>query len=293
MNASRLMEIERFAQALVKGAAMQLYLTPKPGLVDLADCGSHPDLSLAKMERSLHIIGDYLAETIRSLADGERFLCQAVIGRRAEQVMFDELGTNTHKGYIFLSGLLLVARWQAGSDDRDRLGRAVAAMAREYFAVSEEQESNGRTVRKRFGAGGIVRESLEGFPSLFSCAVPAYLDAIERAGCFTAASFTVLARLMQRVEDTTALHRCGTMGLARIRRDGQFLEKAIAEGADFMPILTEMNREYVRMDLTMGGVADMLGLAYGYLTATGLLAGNPDNSHRPRPLTLHRCASGS
>ncbi|MRR10391.1 2-(5'-triphosphoribosyl)-3'-dephospho CoA synthase, partial [bacterium] len=55
MNSSRIVEIERFAQALVKGAAMGLYLTPKPGLVDLADRGSHPDLSLEKMERSLHI----------------------------------------------------------------------------------------------------------------------------------------------------------------------------------------------------------------------------------------------
>ncbi|AJE02565.1 triphosphoribosyl-dephospho-CoA synthase [Geobacter pickeringii] len=293
MNASRIMEIERFAQALVKGAAMQLYLTPKPGLVDLVDCGSHPDLSLAKMERSLHIIGDYLAETIRSLADGERFLCQAVIGRRAEQVMLDELGTNTHRGYIFLSGLLLISRWHAGSDDAHRLGQAVAALAREYFAVSEEQESNGHAVRKRFGAGGIVRESLAGLPSLFSCAVPAYLDAIDRVGCFTAASFSTLARLMQTVEDTTTLHRCGTMGLARIRRDGQLLEQTIDEGADFMPLLAELNREYTRMNLTMGGVADMLGLAYGYLTAAGLLTGDAGKSRRPRPLSLHRCASGT
>ena len=35
---------------------MELYLTPKPGLVDLADNGSHPDLSVPIMERSIGIV---------------------------------------------------------------------------------------------------------------------------------------------------------------------------------------------------------------------------------------------
>lgn len=293
MNSSRIFEIERFAQALVKGAAMELYLTPKPGLVDQADSGSHTDLTLAKMERSLHILGDYLAELVRSLVDGERFLCQAIIGRRAEQVMLDEIGTNTHKGYIFLSGLLLTARWHAGSDDPDRLAGKVASLAGDHFAHREEEKTNGHGVRQRYGSGGIVREALEGLPSLFSCAVPAYLDAIDRVGCFTAASFAMLARLMQTVDDTTTLHRCGTMGLARIKRDGQLLERTAMEGGELIPLLAELNREYVRMNLTMGGVADMLGLSFGYLTAAGLLAGNAEKARRQRPLALHRCVAGT
>lgn len=293
MHHSRIIEIERFAQALVKGAAMQLYLTPKPGLVDLVDFGSHPDLTLAKMERSLHIVGDYLGELIRSLADGERFLCQAVIGRRAEEAMYDEFGTNTHKGYIFLSGLLLIARWHAGTDDERRLREKISAVAQEYFGGHDDGETNGHSARLRYGAGGIVREALGGLPSLFSCAIPAYLEAIDRLGCFTASSFTMLARLMQSVEDTTTLHRCGTMGLARLRRDGQLLERAIEAGDDIQPLLASLNREYVRMNLTMGGVADMLALSFGHLTATGLLTGMAEKGRRPRPLTLHRCAAES
>jgi len=39
------------------------------------------------------------------------------------------------------------------------------------------------------------------------------------------ASFAMLARLMQTVEDTTALHRCGLAGLERIREDGARLER--------------------------------------------------------------------
>lgn len=294
MNSSRLFEIEQFAQALVKGAAMGLYLTPKPGLVDRTDAGSHPDLTLEKMEHSLQIIDDYLAEMIRSLTDGERLLCQAVVGRRAEEVMMEECGTNTLKGYIFLSGLLLIARWHAGDDDPDRLRETVTRLAEEYFAIRGEEETNGRTARLRFGTGGIVREALNGLPALFDCAVPAYLEGIARFGCFTTASFVMLARLMQTVEDTTTLHRGGTMGLARVHRDGQALERTIAGRGDVIGLLAALNDEYVRMNLTMGGVADILCLAYGYLTASGQLMGDARGGQRPKPhLARHRCLAGS
>lgn len=291
MTASRIVEIERFAQALVKGAAMGLYLTPKPGLVDLVDQGSHPDLSLQKMERSLHIVADYLAELIRSLAAGEHSHCRTVIGRRAEEAMFEELGTNTHRGYIFLSGLLLISRWHAG-DDELSLREAVRAAAGQYFSTQGEDATNGRTARLRYGAGGVVREALGGLPSLFDCGVPAYLDAIERTDCFTTASFATLSRLMQTVEDTTTLHRGGTMGLARIRRDGQALERIIRDRGDHLTFLAELNHEYARMNLTMGGVADMLSLTYGYLVATRLLTGETERPRRSRPHPISRCASG-
>ncbi|CAG0979321.1 2-(5''-triphosphoribosyl)-3'-dephosphocoenzyme-A synthase [Geobacteraceae bacterium] len=292
MNSSRIFEIERFAQALVKGAAMGLYLTPKPGLVDLADCGSHPDLNLAKMERSLHIVADYLAELIRSLADGERFHCQAAIGRRAEEAMFDELGTNTHKGYIFLSGLLLISRWHADCDDESLLRSAVQSTAHQYFSTLGEDATNGRWSRHRYGAGGVMSEAVAGLPSLFACGVPTYLDTIERTGCFTSASFATLSRLMQTVEDTTTFHRGGTMGLARIRRGGQTLERIIEDGGDHLCYLRELNRKYTRINLTMGDVADMLSLTYGYLVATGLLTGETERPRRSKPHPISRCASG-
>jgi len=260
---------------LVKGVAMELYMTPKPGLVDLEDCGSHHDLSLAIMEDSVRIIAAYLDQLCDSLVSGEDFTRQAAIGRRAEQAMLESLGTNTHKGYLFLSGLLLVAAWHARSTDEQGLREQIATLAWEFFAAQGEQPTHGRRQRMLYGAGGIVREALNGLPSLFDGAVPAYLAALERHGHPRIASFAMLARLMQTVDDTTTLHRCGTLGLSRIRRDGRHLDRLIALGEDCEPFLHELNREYIRMNLTMGGVADMVGLSYGYLLASGCLLGVP------------------
>jgi len=275
MNSSRITEIEQWAMFLVTGVAMELYMTPKPGLVDLEDCGSHHDLSLATMERSIRIIAEYLDQLCRSLASGEDFARQAAIGRRSERAMLDSLGTNTHKGYLFLSGLLLVARWRAPLANEQGLREQIATLAWEFFAAQGEQATHGRRQRLLHGSGGIVREALNGLPALFDEAVPAYLAAMERHGHPKIASFAMLARLMQSVDDTTALHRCGTMGLSRIRRDGRNLERIIALEEECEPFLHDLNREYVRMNLTMGGVADMLGLSYGYLLACGCLLGVP------------------
>jgi triphosphoribosyl-dephospho-CoA synthase len=272
MNSSRFAEIERFAVALARGAGMELYLTPKPGLVDLTDCGSHPDLSISRMERSILIVADYLVELVCSLIAGESFAHQTAIGMRTEKKMLATLETNTHKGFLFLSGLLLVARWHCLTPGERHLRAKIASLACEFFGEQQEETStHGRQAKARYGTGGIVREAKNGFPSLFDEAVPAYLEAFDLYGCCKTASYAMLGRLMQTVEDTTTLHRCGIPGLARIRRDGRSIERIIAAGGDCVPFLHAINREYVRMHLTMGGVADMLALSYGFLADSGVL----------------------
>ena len=271
MNSSHSVDIDRFAAALARGAWMELSLTPKPGLVDLADCGSHPDLSLSLMARSLRLLEGYLQELRISLAAGESFSSQMAIGRQYENKMLAELGTNTHKGYLFLSGLLLIARWREPSGEVDSFRETIASLACDFFDRQLEMATNGSLARARYGARGVIREAREGFPALFDEALPVYREAFARNGSFMTASFAMLARLMQTVEDTTTLHRCGTLGLARIRRDGRQMERIIAAGDDCVPFLQAINKEYIRMNLTMGGVADMLGLSYGCLIASGAL----------------------
>jgi triphosphoribosyl-dephospho-CoA synthase len=269
MNCLRISELEKLAASLVKGATMELYLTPKPGLVDLVDSGSHPDLSIPTMERSIQYVADYLDAIVRSLADDEPFICQQNLGIKAEQRLFDNLGTNTHKGYIFLSSMLLIARWHAGSPDERSVRETLASLSRNFFDTGEEQSTNGQQARKKYNAGGIVLESINGFPSVFEEAIPAFRKAVKQHGCFQAASYAMLARLMQTVDDTTTLHRAGPTGLSRVKRDGHQLELIVASGGDYLAFLRELNRIYISMNLTIGGVADMLGLSFGYLIASG------------------------
>ena len=276
MNCSSPIALEALAGALIEGARRELELTPKPGLVDRADCGSHPDLSFGLMQRSIGIVAEYLSELVISLSAGEGFAAQRAIAQRAEQRLFVELGTNTHKGYIFLSGMLLIARQRAGSADEDALRKELAALSAEFFAGTAGDASqinaatNGGRARQRFKSGGIVAEALAGYPSVFEHGLPVYRAARARApGRGDAASFALLARLMQTVDDTTTLHRAGPAGLARVKRDGVRLERAVIAGDDYHALLVELNRDYVRANITIGGVADLIGICYALLVVDG------------------------
>ena len=263
--------LPRLAAALVNGLRRELHLTPKPGLVDRADHGSHPDLSLELMERSIDLVSAHLAALGASLARGEPLAHQIRLAERSEQAMRAALGTNTHKGAAFLGGVLLAAVQRTASDEEWEVRAAVVEVAREVALLAAPRETHGAEVRERFGVGGIVGEVERGLPALFEVALPAFRAARACGADADAAAFATLARLMQWVEDTTALHRCGQAGLARLREDGARLEVLVAEGAH-LAFLQQCNVRYRRMNLTMGGVADLLGLALGWLSYRGELA---------------------
>lgn len=292
MNCSPVSALEKFAGALAQGAALELYLTPKPGLVDLADSGSHPDLSLAVMERSIQLVAEYLDAIVRSLVAGEAFICQKQIGMRTEQRLLQSLGTNTHKGYVFLAGMLVIARWHAASPEESAIRQRLSSLAGDFFRDGEEAASNGRRVRDLYSAGGIVQEAVDAYPALFEAALPAFRRSMQAGAGFSVASFAMLARLMQTVDDTTTLHRAGPPGLARLRRDGRRLEQLIERGGDYTGFLRQTNRAYVAMNMTMGGVADMLGLAYGYLIATGEISEDALDSQSAGQLPVMQTGRG-
>lgn len=239
--------------------------------MDLEDCGSHPDLSLALMERSIALVGACFGELAASVARGEPTPLQVAIARRAELRMVAQLGTNTHKGAIFIGGLLLMALGRSGSDDERALRSAVSCVAREVAAVTAPRGTHGDLARRRFRVAGILGEAEAGLPSVFEVALPAFRAATARGEEITVASFHALARLMQTVEDTTTLHRCGRAGLARLGADGARLEQLLAT-KDHVAFLRERNVAYRRLNLTMGGVADLLGATLAWLAYRGELA---------------------
>jgi len=91
----------------------EVYTTPKPGLVDLNNTGSHRDMDVGTFERSAAALNFYFAECY-SL--GNRYGMESpealfarlrAAGQRAEKAMFAATGgVNTHKGMIFSLGIL-------------------------------------------------------------------------------------------------------------------------------------------------------------------------------------------
>jgi holo-ACP synthase CitX len=259
-TAARRLLLRVLAAALVDGARAELDLTPKPGLVDRLDSGSHPDLSFDDMSRSIDLLQVYFDELL-ALDDPLDLPTSVAAGRRAERRMIDAIGSNAHKGYIFLAGLVLLAAGAAA--DREGLRSSVSTLARRVLdgrtrpEATDREPSHGDRLRASRGVGGIVREALLGLPAVFERGLP-----VLAASRGPDTQHLLMAVLMQSVEDTTALHRCGPSGLARLRADGAWLERKIESGEDYVPSLAVLNDEYRRLNLTMGGVADCMALCF-------------------------------
>ena len=263
------------AAALVNGAREELALTPKPGLVDRLDNGSHPDLTFESMSRSVDLLPAYFAELTSLAGDrGHPPDLGACIdaGRRAEQRMLAEIGSNAHRGYIFLGGLLLLAgAGEVVQDTAEYRGR-LRALASLVLGTNRQPPgwSHGSRLRGLHGLSGIHGEALAGLPAVFEAGLPALSRALDAGLGREPASHYAMAVLMQQVEDTTAVHRCGLAGLRRLHEDGERIQATIESGADALPLLAGLNDEYRATGLTMGGVADCLAATLA-LKGSGLV----------------------
>jgi holo-ACP synthase CitX len=269
------------AGALVEGAQDELDLTPKPGLVDRHDSGSHPDLTYSAMARSVRLLGLYFDELVAmrgpaGAAAGERgdlAPCVAA-GRRAEARMRRAAGSNAHRGLIFLGGLIVLAGCDASRDGEPAedsvLRRRVADLAREFCGrgAPDAEDTPGARARNEHGVEGILGEARAGLPAVFEAGLPAFRATLARSGDRRRAALRAMAALMGAVEDTTALHRAGREGLARLRSDGEDLAALLDDGQDPDPHLARWNEDYRRTGLTMGGVADCLALTLALARST-------------------------
>jgi triphosphoribosyl-dephospho-CoA synthase len=259
VDQARTIQPGRLAVTLHQGAVRELEVTPKPGLVDRRDAGSHPDLSFAAMLTSAHLLPVYYDDLLQAFGAQGTLPDFVQAGVRAEDRMQAEIHSNGHRGYIFLSGLVLLAACRCQGRLAD-LRPAIADLARQFFAAAPVRATPGAQVRAGADLGGIRAEAELGLPAIFDHAWPAYRNAL--AGACEQAPFHLMAALMRTVEDTTAVRRCGPEGLARIRRDGAALQQVLDRGQDPVPFLAALNEDYRAANLTMGGVADCMALTF-------------------------------
>jgi len=250
---------ELLATNLRLGVLRELDLTPKPGLVDRWDSGSHVDLSYVSMRASAELLPLYFNDILECHQKHRPLRDFVQAGIDAEQRMTREIQSNTHKGFIFLSGLVLIAACQCGGQVH-LLRREISEIAKGFFAHFGSPDSYGAGIRNRHGLGGIRAEAEHGLPAIFEHGWPRYREAMAAGWDPNHAGFYLMAVLMQRVEDTTAIHRCGLEGLSRVRQDGVRLQRHLEQQQAPEPMLTALNQEYRRSGLTMGGVADCMAL---------------------------------
>jgi triphosphoribosyl-dephospho-CoA synthase len=259
-------EAEWMAALARQAMIAEAELTPKPGLVDRRGAGAHADLSLAVMRRSALAIELYFYE-MAFVSKGARPSQQmrehlAMIGRDAERAMLKATnGSNSHKGAIWVLGLLISAT--AMQDEENALASAIAATAMEIASFEDRATprlvSHGDVVAKQYGVTGARGEALSGFPHVMDIGLPTLRCKRTNGAAESAARLDALLSIMSLLDDTCLLYRGGEEALI-IAKEGAIavIRAGGSRTAIGRRLLQSLDRRLLDLKVSPGGSADLL-----------------------------------
>lgn len=267
----------RLAHLALRSLVREVLLTPKPGLVDRRNNGSHRDMDISTFLGSARAIAPWFVLFFeRGWADcaippaqflplirGEGLACERDMMRATG-------GVNTHKGTIFAFGLLCAAAGRLCGKGRplSREGvcdevalmcvNVVGELRREGDATTA-----GEYVFRRYGLTGARGEAASGFATVRRHALPV-LDRLRAEGADdSTALHGALLELLTFNQDTNLVARGGLAGLAfmqaqaaRLRGDGG------VNSPDFRARMEALDDVAIAKNLSPGGSADLLAVTW-------------------------------
>ena len=239
-------------------------LTPKPGLVDRRGSGAHTDLSLDLMRHSAETIEPFFASM--AIASSKRPLSRLLrqelgaIGRKAEHAMFVATGgTNTHKGAIWVLGLLVAAASQSEDLNPIRVAELAGSIARLPDLVRPELVSHGDVVRERYGLAGARGEAHADFPHVVKVGIPALRAARVTGKSESVSRLFSLLSIMAELDDTCVLYRSGLEGGEMVKADAKAVLAVGGPGSqEGDAALRRFDRKLLEKRISPGGSADLL-----------------------------------
>lgn len=247
----------------------ELALAPKPGLVSFVDNGSHDDMDAHTFMRSLFSLRHYFAR-IAALGEARAsFDALEACGVAAEARMREATGgVNTHRGAIFMLGLLCAAAGAARHEGEPMQPDALRATLQGHWGAALRARSRrvstlpGGIAARRHGLRSASQEAALGFPALFETAVPALAGALRRGLDAQRARVDTLFAVMAVLEDSNLAHRGGMAGLHHARHQARrFLAQGGAGRPGGLDAARAIHHDFVARRLSPGGAADTLAAA--------------------------------
>lgn len=268
----------------------ELVLSPKPGLVTLTSTGSHRDMDARTFMRSLSSLRPYFVRIACLGAASAAFDELERAGIAAEARMLAVTGgINTHRGAIFLLGLLCAAAGALITARRALTPDALRATLIERWGDALRQRAlrpsglPGGTAARRLGLRGASEEASLGFPAVFETAVPAMRSALARGLSRERAQLDTLFHLMAVLDDSNLAHRGGLDGLRFAQRAAQgFLRQGGAAAPDAFARAEAIGAAFEARRLSPGGTADMLA-AVCWMRRIGALVDSGESDMRDAP----------
>ena len=272
-NHFRESDADRIAALAVRSLIDEVHTTPKPGLVDERNNGSHRDMTLSTFEASARALEGYfrnclhIGQDTAALTPKKVFPALRAAGLIAEEAMYRATGgVNTHKGAIFTMGILcgVIGRlWSPGcptapvSDLLNECSRIYSPFEKTDFTRADSATA-GQRLYLAHGLRGIRGEVADGLPAVSRIGLPIFERALAQGHSQNDAGLIALLHLIANVADTNLFHRGGTEGAAYAADYAKrllALENPLAH-------MSEMDDAFIARNLSPGGCADLLAVVY-------------------------------
>lgn len=253
----------------------EVYTTPKAGLVDRNNNGSHSDMCIELFEKSAEVLKPYFCRCFKigvltqDLTTEEAFETLRKEGIDAEKDMFVATnGVNTHKGAIYLFGVLCGAlgrAWKAQNREYEieeilTLCSDLTKIAVEHDFADLDLTTAGAKAYREYNLLGIRGEVASGFASIKNTGLPVFLKALKNGFSRNDGGVITLIHLISKVDDTTIYNRGGKQGADFAKESaGKLIESS------YFPTIADaqlLDNEFIARNLSAGGCADLLAVTY-------------------------------
>lgn len=287
--------INELTQYAHKAILYEVVLSPKPGLVDRLNSGSHSDMDVFTFMDAINSLMPFFRGYLElgwqhdhTAEPKELFLKTRGLGIDAEQSMMQATaGVNTHKGANFSFAIILAASTYVMKEKRLSLPLSVEDTERVFDYVSlmceglvildfkdldqKERLSYGEHLYLKHGISGIRGVAEEGYPILTEIVLP-YLRKNLRKYPKNQEGVLLhsLALTMSAAEDTNLIHRGGIKAFNEVRNEAKVIyEKNTPD--TIHGAFTDYDQQLIKRHLSPGGAADLLSLAIYVAQLEGLL----------------------
>ncbi|MGL5616857.1 MAG: triphosphoribosyl-dephospho-CoA synthase CitG [Sarcina sp.] len=257
----------------IKAMLYEVSSFPSPGLVSPVSNGSHKDMDFYSFIDSTVALNRYIylfaKEGFKEGTPKEIFNNIRKIGIEAEKTMFKSTkGVNTHKGMIFLMGIIVAATANSiyKGDGFETLREKVKQMC---FEITKDELGNldkkkelshGEKLFKKYKITGIRGEAENGMPLAFDVGLKAYKEARDLSK--QERLVQTLITIMCYCDDSTILHRHNFEVLEEVKKISRNLVKIGAmKTAKGKREIEELNEIFINRNISPGGSADILAIS--------------------------------
>ena len=246
----------------------EVLTTPKPGLVDHDNNGSHQDMTLSTFVDSANALMDYFSRCAETEAADPKALFAMLrpLGMKAEEDMLAATGgVNTHKGAIFTMGIAVAAAARCFPDTGPETvlnycAQMTEGLVKQDFGGITTPKTAGERLYVEHGITGIRGQAEQGFPAVLQVGLPVLQEGLKRGLSLNDAGCAVLLHLLAVTDDTNVINRSD---LATLREIQSRLQTLLADDPyPDLSIIEELDKEFINRNLSPGGSADLLALTY-------------------------------